>query len=210
VVNPEWRLLWSDEFDGPPGTPVDARYWNHEVGAGGWGNGERQRYTDGALNTVLDGNGHLAIVARENASEYTSARITTQRTAGVRLRARRSARRLPRGRGIWSAFWMLGADLPEVAWPGCGEIDVFESLGHEPHSIFGTAHGPGYSGRNGISCSYRSESDLSDDFHVFGVEWQPEHIAWDVDGQRYGVLTPHALGGRPWVHAKSLKPRNLG
>jgi hypothetical protein len=57
MVNPEWRLLWSDEFDGPSGAPVDARYWNHEVGAGGWGNGERQRYTDGALNAVLDGNG---------------------------------------------------------------------------------------------------------------------------------------------------------
>jgi beta-glucanase (GH16 family) len=108
--------------------------------------------------------------------------------------------RLPRGRGLWSAFWMLGTNLPTTPWPHCGEIDVLESLGHEPRTIYGTLHGPGYAGRQGIARSSQTHADLADDFHVYGVDWQPGRVQWSLDGVAYGVLTPADLGGRPWAH----------
>jgi CBS domain-containing protein len=83
TTDTDWQLAWSDEFDGPRGTPVNQRYWSHESGAGGWGNGELQRYTDRPENAGLDGSGNLAIVARHSAGEYTSARIVTQRKVEV-------------------------------------------------------------------------------------------------------------------------------
>lgn len=195
-----WKLVWSDEFDGPRGSPVDPRYWSHELGAGGWGNGELQRYTDLPENAALDGNGNLAITARRSAGEYTSARIITQHKVEVSHGRVEARMRLPRGRGIWSAFWMLGTDLPSKPWPECGEIDILENLGHDPHTVYGMLHGPGYSGRQGVSRSHRPESGLVDDFHVFRVDWQQDRVRWYVDGQDFGTLTPRDLGGRPWAH----------
>jgi beta-glucanase (GH16 family) len=193
-------LLWSDEFDGPRGTAVDARYWTHELGGGGWGNRELQRYTDRPENAALDGNGNLAIVARREAGEHTSARLITHGKLELTYGRVEARMRLPRGRGIWPAFWMLGANLPATPWPGCGEIDIVENLGHEPRIIHGTVHGPGYSGRHGIARSYEHPVDLADDFHVYGVDWQRDRVSWLLDGRVYGVLTVADLGGHAWVH----------
>lgn len=192
-------LLWSDEFDGPRGTPVDARHWTHELGGDGWGNRELQRYTDRPANAALDGDGNLAIVARRDAGEYTSARLVTHGKVELTYGRIEARMRLPRGRGIWPAFWMLGANLPGTPWPSCGEIDIVENLGHDPRTIYGTVHGPGYSGRNGIACSHEHDVDLANDFHVYGVEWQRERVAWSLDGRVYGELTAAGVGGRPWV-----------
>jgi beta-glucanase (GH16 family) len=195
------ELVWSDEFDGPRGTPVDARYWTHELGGGGWGNRELQRYTDQPENAALDGNGNLAIVARREADEYTSARLITHgkvEFAHGRVEARM---RLPRGRGVWPAFWMLGSNLGATPWPGCGEIDIVENLGHDSRTIHGTVHGPGYSGREGIARSHVHDVDLGEDFHVYGVDWEPDRVSWLLDGRVYGAVTVGDLDGRPWVHA---------
>jgi beta-glucanase (GH16 family) len=203
-------VVFSDEFDAPAGTPVDTSKWYFDTGDNP-SNAERQYYTDSTRNAVHDGNGNLVITARkENPAdyrcwygrcEYTSARLTTAgkfRTTYGRFEARI---KIPRGQGIWPAFWLLGDNFGQVGWPDCGEIDIMENIGREPSTVHGTIHGPGYSGGGGIGAAYTlpNGQQFADDFHVFAVEWSPNRIAWSVDGHVYQVRTPADLGGRRWV-----------
>ena len=124
---------WSEEFDGAAGQPVSPATWRPEVGGHGWGNQELQYYTDGSENAALDGAGNLAITVRRpdprrrrrfGGCEYTSARLTTKDRVAFAYGLVQARIRLPRGRGVWPAFWMLGQNIDEVGWPACGEIDV--------------------------------------------------------------------------------------
>ncbi|NNE10145.1 MAG: glycoside hydrolase family 16 protein, partial [Gemmatimonadetes bacterium] len=152
----EWILVWEDEFEGPAGQSPDPEKWNFDIGTG-WGNNQLEYDTDSPDNVSLDGEGNLAIVAREEeflGSQYTSGRITTK---GLfeKTRGRFEARiKLPVGQGIWPAFWLLGSNIDTVGWPECGEIDIMEYLGHEPRKVHGSIHGPGYSGGNPVTSSY--------------------------------------------------------
>jgi beta-glucanase (GH16 family) len=207
-----WTLTWSDEFDGPAGTLVDGAKWVAETGGQGWGNQEREYYTARADNAALDGGGRLVITARAEsldssyhcwygACRYTSARLKTQgrfeQTYG-RFEARI---RIPRGQGIWPAFWMLGSDIERAGWPRCGEIDVMENIGREPAVVHGTMHGPGYSGASGIGAADSvTTGSFADDYHVFAVEWAPSEIRWLVDQKEYRRVTPADLpAGATWV-----------
>ena len=208
----EWTLAWSDEFAGSSGAPVDAAKWVADTGGQGWGNQEREYYTAGAENAALDGEGRLVITARAEPADspyrcwygvcrYTSARLKTmgrfEQTYG-RFEARI---RIPRGQGLWPAFWMLGGDIDRVGWPRCGEIDVMENIGREPAAVHGTLHGPGYSGGNSIGGSYTlATASFADDFHIFAVEWMPGEVRWLVDGKEYRRVTPADLPpGTPWA-----------
>lgn len=200
-------LVWQDEFEGGAGAAPDAARWGFDVGTGenGWGNRELQHYR--VENAVLDGAGHLAITARKEdfqGSAYTSARLTT-RGKLERTRGRFEARiKLPAGQGLWPAFWMLGANVGEVGWPTCGEIDVLELRGQQPEIAIGSLHGPGYSGGQSLSDSYAlTGARFDDDFHVFAVVWHEDFIAWEVDGETYQVITPDQLpAGTTWVFDK--------
>ena len=110
--------------------------------------------------------------------------------------------KLPYGQGIWPAFWMLGDNIGTAGWPTCGEIDIMENIGREPSVLYGTLHGPGYSGGNGINATYTLPSGrkFSDDFHTFAVEWEPNVMRFYVDGLLYKRRTPADLPpGTPWV-----------
>ena len=208
----EWTLAWSDEFDGPAGAPVDGTKWVAETGGHGWGNQERQYYTSRAENVSLDGSGHLVITARAEpqsssyscwygACGYTSARLKTQGRFAQAYGRFEARIRVPRGQGIWPAFWMLGADIDQLGWPRCGEIDVMENIGREPAIVHGTIHGPGYSGGSSIGGAHTLASgSFADDYHVFAVEWIPGDIRWLVDGTEYRRSTPASLpAGAAWV-----------
>ncbi|MEU4243767.1 glycoside hydrolase family 16 protein [Actinoplanes sp. NPDC026619] len=205
-AGPADSSVWSDEFDGPANTAPDSTRWAHNTGGTGWGNNELEYYTDSTTNAALDGAGHLVITARrENPAgyachygrcEYTSARLLT---AGRFSRAygRFEARiKLPRGQGLWPAFWMLSDD-PRTG----GEIDVMENVGSEPGTVHGSLHGPGYSGDNGLTSPFTlpAAAALADDFHVFAVDWSPAAITWFVDGTAYSRKTPADAGGKEWV-----------
>lgn len=200
----DWRLVWSDEFNGAAGTAPDATKWVYALGDGGWGNQELEVYTDRRDNSFLDGEGNLVIRAIKGASgEYTSARIKTQGRFAIRYGKIEARIRLPFGQGIWPAFWMLGDDVDTVGWPKCGEIDVMENIGKEPGVVHGTVHGPGYSGASGISAQYAlpGSPPLADDFHVYGVEWSPGLVEFSVDGISYAKVTPASLPkGAAWVY----------
>ncbi|WP_083609021.1 family 16 glycosylhydrolase [Nocardiopsis sp. TSRI0078] len=200
-------LVWSDEFDGPAGTAPNPAHWNHETGDHGWGNNELQNYTNSRNNSALDGNGNLVITARqETDGTYTSARITTQNKIEHAYGHIEARIKIPRGQGIWPAFWMLGSDFPDTPWPHSGEIDIMENVGHEPHMVHGTVHGPGYSGGAGIGASYTHPQGWSfaDDFHTFAVDWTPGSITWSVDGNAYNTITTADVGGNPWVYDQSF------
>lgn len=201
----EWELVWEDTFDGQAGEPIDPSRWRHDVGGHGWGNEQLEHNTDRPTNASLDGEGHLAIVARQEnfgGNAYTSARILTQDRFDQAYGRFEARIKLPSGQGIWPAFWMLGADFPVVGWPECGEIDILELRGQEPNRIQGSVHGPGYNGGSPISASYTlpNGARFDEDFHTFAVEWDPGRIAWYVDDTLYQVITESRVpaGGR-WV-----------
>lgn len=197
----EWTLAWSDEFTGESGTLPNSNYWNLDIGTD-WGNAQLEYDTDRPENVSLDGNGNLVITAiKENyeSRSYTSARITTkdkfEQTYG-KIEARI---KMPYGAGIWPAFWMLGADIDDVGWPQCGEIDIMEFRGQEPSTIHGSLHGPGYSGGQPKTKRYDLTAARFDtDFHTFAVEWGNDFIRWYVDGNLYQSVSPGDVNGE-WV-----------
>lgn len=197
-------VVWSHDFDGAAGSAPDRSAWTNETG-GGWGNNELEDYTDSRDNSALDGQGNLVITAKREADgSYTSARLTTQGKYTPRYGRVEARIQIPRGQGIWPAFWMLGSDLPQVGWPNSGEVDVMENVGYEPATVHGTVHGPGYSGGQGITSSYQHPQGWSfaDTFHTFAVDWKPGSITWSVDGVAYKTVTPADTGGNPWVFDK--------
>ncbi|MBT2503849.1 family 16 glycosylhydrolase [Curtobacterium sp. ISL-83] len=195
-------LIAADEFDGPAGSAPNSGIWRFDTGAGGWGNGELETYTDSRRNSALDGASNLVITARREADgSYTSARLKSEGTFTAQYGSIQARIKIPRGQGIWPAFWMLGADIGQVGWPACGEIDVMENVGFEPAVVHGTVHGPGYSGAQGLSSPYTNPggAPFADAFHVFGVDWRPGSISWTVDGVAYKTVTPADTNGNPWV-----------
>jgi beta-glucanase (GH16 family) len=199
-----WSLVWHDEFEGAAGTRPDPSKWRHDVGGDGWGNGQLEFDTDRVDNAALDGEGRLAIVARREdygGRSYTSARINTAgrfEAAYGRFEARI---KMPRGQGIWPAFWLLGADIGSAGWPGCGEIDVMEYRGQIPRNIRGSLHGPGYSGGANHGREIDVGVDLSQDFHVYAIEWDPGRVVFKVDEEAYLTATPADLpAGTTWVY----------
>jgi beta-glucanase (GH16 family) len=214
-----WSLVWSDEFNGSVGSPVNSTNWTLDVGDGcsahicGWGNNEKEYYTDEPANVSLNGSGQLVMVARVASTalscyygpcRYTSARIKTQAKFEQRYGRFEARIKLPWGQGLWPAFWMLGANAPTTPWPDCGEIDIMEFHGSHPNSISSALHGPGYSGNTPIVHTYTLHSGtFADEFHVFAMEWEPEHVRFYVDNSPYSTVTKATVeqyGARVFDH----------
>lgn len=140
----------------------------------GWGNQEKQYYTDRSENLRIE-DGCLVIEARQEQYEnnnYTSARITTKNKKDFvygKIEARIS---LPSGRGTWPAFWMLGYG----GWPTCGEIDIMEHVGSNPTMISHALHTRKKNGSNGTNWSYRATvENVEGEFHIYGIEWLKDY-----------------------------------
>lgn len=191
--NPQWELVWSDEFTG---NSLNTNYWSYQFGTGsteglsGWGNAELQYYTDRPQNVFVQ-DGHLHIVARREAyggMEYTSARIRTINKADWRYGRVEIRAKMPQGRGIWPALWMMPTDAVYGRWPASGEIDIMELIGHEPNIIHGTIHyGPPHTFSGGAYTL--PEGTFSDDFHVFALEWERDEMRWYVNDILYHTET---------------------
>jgi beta-glucanase (GH16 family) len=200
-----WTLTMADEFDGAEGTPPNAAIWAYDIGGNGWGNGQLEFNTNRLENVSLDGEGNLRIVAREESfmgNDYTSGRIKTQGFFEQKYGRFEARMKLPAGQGLWPAFWMLGADVDEVGWPETGEIDIMEFRGQQPDLIYGSLHGPGYSGAEAIGGTFRlpDGETFADDFHVFAVDWDPGQIRYWVDSKLYQIITtPRVSDSGKWV-----------
>jgi beta-glucanase (GH16 family) len=192
------RLVWSDEFGGPAGEPPSRSAWVHDVGAHGWTNHELETYTSATGNAAQDGLGHLAIVARRQTATgpdgrtraYTSARLTTRGRFSATHGLFEARMKIPAGRGLWPAFWMLGDDIGAVGWPASGEIDVMEALGHDPQTVHGTLHGPADGAAGALGSSFVAPSSLASYFHTYGVRWSSNSVTWLLDGRPYATVGP--------------------
>ena len=132
------------------GTSINTNNWTYDLGGGGFGNNELEFYTNSPQNAYVS-NGLLHIVALTNGSGYTSARMKTQGKQSWAYGRMEARIQIPRGQGIWPAFWMLGTNFPSVPWPACGEIDIMENIGNtsDQGTDHGTIHGP-VSGDGGL------------------------------------------------------------
>ncbi len=190
-------LVWSDEFSG---TSLDGAKWTAENGGGGWGNGELQYYK--AANATVSA-GTLKITAKKErvqANNYTSARIKTY-LKGDWTYGRFEARiKLPKGAGLWPAFWMMPTDSYYGTWPKSGEIDISELIGSKPANSFGTLH----YGTSSTDHQYKSANfflnsgTFADAFHTFAIEWQAGIIRWFVDDNLYQTLTAADISPYAW------------
>lgn len=208
-------LVWGDEFDEPAGSPPNPDHWRFALGDGteesiaGWGNNELQLYTDDPENAATDGAGNLVITARVaepgldcyyGPCRYTSARLLTEGRYELTYGRIEARIKVPSGVGLWPAFWMLGTNIGTVGWPNSGEIDIMENVGRQPNRLYGTLHGPGYSGSNGYGKTIDLPEPVADDFHVFAVDWQKNRIVWTMDGAVYNTATPADVASNDWVY----------
>lgn len=212
TLPPGWKLVWSDEFN-YEGLP-DPKKWGYEEGF--VRNQELQYYTRDRKENARVENGMLVIEGRKERfpnpkyrpdatgrqnqrefADYTAASLTSQKTASWTYGRIEMRAQLPRGKGVWPAFWMLGTNISTVGWPRCGEIDIMEFVGKEPEFIHGTAH---YFAANEHKSSGdklrtdRPEMRPFDGFHTYAVQWTADRIDFFFDDQKYHTVKTDMAG----------------
>ncbi len=201
----DFELVWSDEFDG---YSVNLDDWTFETGSWGWGNNELQNYTDGENAEVKNGN--LIITARktgsfgtQNVGEYTSTRMITKGKQEFLYGRIEMRAKMPKGKGTWAAFWMLGANISEVGWPKCGEIDIMEYVGYDKDIQNGAIHN-GSSYGNTINKDKTMIFGMEGGFHTYGVIWDSSSIKFYVDDVKNVFYTykPDVYNDDTWPHDK--------
>lgn len=176
-----YELVWSDEFDG---TEVNKDNWSYETGGSGWGNNELQYYTSGLNSSVKDG--FLSIEVRKEAYEgasYTSSRMVSRQKADFTYGKFEIRAKMPQLKGTWSAIWMMPTSSSTYGtWPASGEIDIMESVGYVPDTVYGTIHTSSFNHKKGTQKGYsKALPGISEDYHVYTVEWLPDEMRFYVD-----------------------------
>lgn len=189
------KLVWEENFNGKT---LNKENWNIEIGDGcpncGWGNNERQLYTD--KNHKLS-KGKLVITAKKEGNKYTSTRITTKNKKEFQYGRFEARAKLPVGHGIWPAFWMLGSNISEVGWPKSGEIDILEYVGREPHMVFTTLHTQDSHG-NSINTRKTKFANIERGFHVFAIDWSKDKMDFFVDDVLVYTFNPIKKDENTW------------
>lgn len=190
------NLIWEENFDR---TILNEAIWNYELGDGcpnlcGWGNNELQLYTK-TNHTLKDGK--LIITARKQDSIYTSTRITTKAKKEFQYGKIEIRAKLPIGKGLWPAFWMLGSNIDQVNWPTCGEIDILEYVGKEPKTIFTSLHTKDSYG-NTINSKKTVIDDIETGFHLYSVNWTENEIDFFVDNIKVYTFIPKEKTEEIW------------
>lgn len=191
---PGYNLVWADEFNG---TSLDAAAWSNQNGDGcdlgmcGWGNNELEYYTNRPENIFFQ-DGKLIIEARnENfgTRNYTSSKILTSGKKKFKFGRVDIRARMPIGKGIWPAFWMLPQDNKYGGWPTSGEIDIMEVVAHDITRTHGTVHyGPGPASTYVSRSVTTSNGNLHTRFHVYSIEWEEDEIRWYLDGNLFSTF----------------------
>ncbi|OGG01472.1 MAG: hypothetical protein A3F83_00965 [Candidatus Glassbacteria bacterium RIFCSPLOWO2_12_FULL_58_11] len=215
----EWKLVWSEEFD-KPGLP-DSLCWNYEEGF--VRNNELQYYTRARKENAFIENGTLVIQAIKEKfknpsfgqpekrrgemspeyAEFTSASLTTMQRESWTYGRIEVRAKLPAGRGMWPAIWMLGDNIGQAGWPACGEIDIMENVGFNPDTIFGTVHTEKFNHvKKTQKGSHIGILHPDKDFHVYAIEWDSHKIDFFADGSRYFTFENEGTGEAAWPFDK--------
>jgi beta-glucanase (GH16 family) len=196
---PSMELVWSDEFND---TELNQDVWNYDLGDGcpglcGWGNNELEYYRQDTSNIKLK-NGKLVITATLEGGSYYSGRINTKNNISLTYGRIDIRAKLPKGQGIWPALWLLGSNIDQKVWPGCGEIDLMEMRGQEPDRVQGTVHydNGGYVTNTGFYVL--DQSDFTEQYHVFSLVWDQNKISWYVDNENYKNFSNSGIQGWPF------------
>lgn len=205
--NDTWVLVWGDEFNDPtPDNRPDPTKWTYELGASGYGNEEKQNYTDRVENAcyaIEDNEGCLKITALKDNYQnvaYSSARIKSEGRFATTYGRFEARMKLPYGPGMWPAFWLLGANYATDTWPKCGEIDIMENKGFQPNIVSSAVHCPGHSGGNPFTNVFGYQDQRFDTgFHIFAVEWDVTKIQFSVDGIAYHTVWATDMAKEDWV-----------
>lgn len=190
------KLIWEENFGG---NELNMDSWNFELNDGcpklcGWGNNELQLYT--RKNHFLK-DGMLIITAKKEDSIYTSTRITTKKKVEIKYGKIEIRAKLPVGKGLWPAFWMLGSNIDEAGWPLCGEIDILEYIGKDPGQIFTSLHTKESHG-NTINTKKTSILDIEDNFHIYTANWTKDKIEFYVDYKLLYTFVPETKNEEFW------------
>ncbi|HVZ56732.1 MAG TPA: family 16 glycosylhydrolase [Chitinophagaceae bacterium] len=183
---PGYTLVWSDEFDG---NQINSGNWGFDTGNSGWGNHELENYTNRKQNAFVS-QGNLIIEARQEdlgGSSYTSARMLTKGKKAFQYGRVDIRARMPSGKGIWPALWMLGDNIDQAGWPACGEMDILELLGQQPDKIYGTLHwGATPAAHASKGNSYQlSGGSFDQQFHLYSLIWKQDSVQILVDDKPY-------------------------
>jgi beta-glucanase (GH16 family) len=195
-ITRKYAEIWSEEFNGAAGAPANPAVWVPQNGDGvafgnrGWGNNERQWYDDKISST--DGKGSFVLNATKTGAginncyykapcEWLATKLVTKDKVGFKYGRIEARIKGPVGAGTWGAFWLLGANIDDRGWPGCGEIDVTELLGRLPNTNLGYTHGP-LSGGGGRGDKVEMTKSHSSEFHTYAVDWLPDQIRYYLDG----------------------------
>ena len=194
------KLVWEENFNDKI---LNETILNFELGNGcpnlcGWGNNENQVYTK--ENHKLE-NGNLIIEAKKEGALYTSTRITTKSKKEFLYGTIEARAKLPIGTGIWPAFWMLGANISEVGWPKCGEIDILEYVGKEPDFIFTSLHTQDSFG-NTINTKKTNIPNIEDGFHIYSIDWNKNKIEFFIDAVSVYTFKPDIKNENTWPFNK--------
>lgn len=201
------KLVWNDEFEGV-GLP-DPEKWGYEYGF--VRNHESQFYAREREKNVYQKNGILTIESlkehfEENGqtAEITSGSVTTEGKAAWTYGRIEVSAKLPKGRGVWPAIWMLGTNIREIGWPKCGEIDVMEYVGHNPTQVHATVHAglAGNAGKHTSKGSFTRIPGIEDRFAVYAVEWTEDKMDFFVDDELYFTFKRGDRNIDPWPFDK--------
>ncbi|MFD2722033.1 family 16 glycosylhydrolase [Hymenobacter monticola] len=192
------KLVWADEFDD---RTLDQSKWTYDLGGGGWGNNELETYTNSPDNVYLSG-GNLVIKAIKTTptgNSYTSGRILTKGRKTFQYGRLDVRAQVPKGKGVWPAIWMLGADIDQNPWPRCGEIDIMELRGSRPRELLSTMHFQNAQGAHGQSGIVQAQpADLSDAFHTYSVVRSKDLLRFFIDGQQYFTFNNGGASPNPF------------
>ena len=211
----DWKLVWSDEFNGPTG-PISSVHWFHQTqfpNGSSWYNGEIQHYTNRTDNSYVS-NGTLKIVAKKetytnqgHTKQYTSARLNSKYAFGygrVEIKAK-----LPKGVGTWPAIWMLGKNIKEpgaywqtkgfgtTSWPACGEVDLMEHWGSNQNYVQSAIHTPSSHGGT-VNLGGQYINTATTQFHIYTIDWSEEKMVFSVDGNVHYTYNPATKNSDTW------------
>ena len=196
LLSQERKIVWEENFNGDN---LELQSWNFEIGDGcpelcGWGNNERQVYTK--INHRLS-NGRLYIEAKKIGKEYSSSKITTKGKQEFQYGKIEVRAKLPIGKGLWPAFWMLGSNIDTVGWPQCGEIDILEYVGKEPEYIFTSLHTPDSFGST-LNTKKDVIEGIEEGFHTYAIDWTKDRIQFLIDDQLFYTFGPEDKNEKVW------------
>lgn len=192
------KLVWEENFNDKK---LNDEVWNFELGDGcptkcGWGNNECQTYTQ---NNHFFKDGNLVIQVKKEGNTYTSTRITTQNKKMFQYGKIEARIKIPTGKGIWPAFWMLGSNISKVNWPKCGEIDILEYVGRNPNKIYTSLHTQDSHGKT-INTKITDIKGIEDGFHLYAIDWTKDKIEFFVDDKSVYVFSPEIKNENTWPY----------